>query len=68
MKIAELRGKTEDQLKEQIVELKKERFNLRFQKATGQLESTARVRDIRRTIAQINTLLRERAIVAQGKA
>ncbi|MDA5193063.1 50S ribosomal protein L29 [Govanella unica] len=68
MKIAELRAKTEDQLKGQIVELKKERFNLRFQKATGQLESTARVREIRRTIAQINTLLTERAVVAQGKA
>lgn len=61
MKIAELRDKTEDQLKDQLGQLKKEQFNLRFQKATGQLENTARVRDVRRTIAKINTLLRERA-------
>jgi len=64
MKIAELRDKTEDQLLEQLGQLKKEQFNLRFQKATGQLEDTARVRDIRRTIARINTLLRERALNA----
>ncbi len=64
MKIAELRDKTEDQLLEQLGQLKKEQFNLRFQKATGQLENTARVRDIRRTIARINTLLRERALNA----
>lgn len=64
MKIAELRDKTEDQLVEQLGQLKKEQFNLRFQKATGQLENTARVRDIRRTIARINTLLKERALQA----
>lgn len=64
MKIAELRDKTEDQLVDQLGQLKKEQFNLRFQKATGQLENTARVRDIRRTIAKINTLLRERALKA----
>lgn len=68
MKIAELRDKTEDQLKDQIVQLKKEQFNLRFQKATGQLESTARVREVRRTIAQIKTLLKEREVAAQAKA
>lgn len=68
MKIAELRGKTEDQLKDQIVQLKKEQFNLRFQKATGQLENTARVGEVRRTIAQIKTLLREREVAAQAKA
>ncbi len=64
MKIEELRGKTEDQLNEQVVQLKKEQFNLRFQKATGQLGSTARVREVRRTIAQIKTLLRERSTQA----
>lgn len=64
MNTAELRDKTEDQLNEQLAQLKKEQFNLRFQKATGQLESTARVRDVRRTIARIKTLQRERALTA----
>jgi len=57
MKAEELRGKTPDQLKEQLLDLKKEQFNLRFQKATGQLENTARVREIRRNIARIKTVL-----------
>ena len=57
MKAAELRTKTEDQLREQLLQLKKEQFNLRFQKATGQLENTARVREVRRDIARIRTLL-----------
>ena len=57
MKAADLRAKTEDQLQDQLVQLKKEQFNLRFQKATGQLESTARVRQVRRDIARIKTVL-----------
>ena len=61
MKAAELRTKTEDQLREQLLQLKKEQFNLRFQRATGQLENTARVREVRRDIARIKTLLAAQA-------
>jgi large subunit ribosomal protein L29 len=57
MKATELRGRTTDQLAEQLLQLKKEQFNLRFQKATGQLENTARVREVRRDIAKIKTIL-----------
>jgi large subunit ribosomal protein L29 len=57
MKATELKGKTRDQLAEQLLQLKKEQFNLRFQKATGQLENTARVREVRRDIARIKTVL-----------
>ena len=59
MKAAELRAKSRDDLKEQLLELKKEQFNLRFQKATGQLENTARVREVRRDVARIKTILAE---------
>ncbi|MDF2763445.1 MAG: ribosomal protein [Rhodospirillales bacterium] len=57
MKAEELRGKTPDELKTQLLELKKEAFNLRFQRASGQLENTARVRQVRRDIARIKTIL-----------
>jgi large subunit ribosomal protein L29 len=57
MKAEELRGKTPDELKTQLTELKKEAFNLRFQRASGQLENTARVRQVRRDIARIKTIL-----------
>jgi large subunit ribosomal protein L29 len=57
MKAEELRGKSQDQLQEQLLDLKKEQFNLRFQKASGQLENTARVREVRRDIARIKTIL-----------
>ena len=57
MKAEELRGKTPDELKTQLIELKKEAFNLRFQRASGQLENTARVRQVRRNIARIQTIL-----------
>ena len=57
MKAAELRAKTEDQLREQLLQLKKEQFNLRFQRATGQLENTTRMREVRRDIARIKTIL-----------
>ncbi len=60
-KAADLRQKTPDQLKERVLELKKEQFNLRFQRASGQLENTSRVRAVRREIATIKTLLGERA-------
>jgi large subunit ribosomal protein L29 len=61
MKAAELRTRTEDQLHEQLLQLKKEQFNLRFQRATGQLENTARVREVRRDIARIKTILAAQA-------
>lgn len=60
MKAANVRGKTRDELQDQLLQLKKEQFNLRFQKATGQLENTARVREVRRNIARIKTILAER--------
>jgi len=59
-KASEFRAKSVDQLKERLLELKKEQFNLRFQKASGQLENTARVLTVRREIATIKTLLAER--------
>ncbi len=58
MKAEELRGKTSDELKQQLLELKKEAFNLRFQQASGQLENTARRRQVRRDIARIKTVVR----------
>lgn len=56
---ADMRAKSEDQLKEQLSKLKKEQFNLRFQQATGQLDKTARVKTVRREIARIKTVLGE---------
>jgi len=61
MKIEDLRAKTPDQLNGELIALKKEAFNLRFQKASGQLENTARVRQVRRDIARIQTLLNDKA-------
>ncbi|HKR89394.1 MAG TPA: 50S ribosomal protein L29 [Phenylobacterium sp.] len=58
MKIDEVRGMTPDQLAETLVNLKKEQFNLRFQKATGQVEKTHRVDQVRKDIARIKTVLR----------
>ena len=60
MKALDLRVQTIDQLKEQLVTLKKESLNLRFQRASGQLEGTARMRAVRRDIARINTVLTEK--------
>jgi large subunit ribosomal protein L29 len=57
----EFRNMNADQLNDELVKLRKEQFNLRFQKATGQLEKTARVRAVRRSIARINTILGEKA-------
>jgi large subunit ribosomal protein L29 len=58
MKIDEVRGLSPDQLAETLLNLKKEQFNLRFQKATGQMEKTHRVGEIRKDIARIKTVLR----------
>jgi len=58
MKIEDVRGMSPDQLAEQLVSLKKEQFNLRFQKATGQVEKTHRVDEVRKDIARIKTVLR----------
>jgi large subunit ribosomal protein L29 len=56
MKIADVRAMTVDQLDDEVLKLKKEQFNLRFQRATGQLENTSRVRQVRRDIARIKTV------------
>ncbi len=61
MKASDLRSKSKDELREELVGLKKEQFNLRFQAASGQLENTARVRQIRRDVARIQTILGEQA-------
>jgi large subunit ribosomal protein L29 len=60
MKAADIRVMTIDQLGDELLKLKKERFNLRFQRATGQLENTARVRQVRRDIARIETIARQK--------
>jgi small subunit ribosomal protein S17 len=62
MKATDVRAKTLDELRTELEGLKKEQFNLRFQKATGQLENTARVRQIRRDIARIQTIMREKRV------
>ncbi|MBK1696537.1 50S ribosomal protein L29 [Rhodovibrio salinarum] len=67
MKAEEGRAKTADQLKEQLLQLRKEQFNLRFQKASGQLENTGRVKEVRRDIARIKTLLTEKNKNLPGK-
>ena len=61
MKIAEIRGMTPDQLADTLISLKKEQYNLRFQAATGQVEKTHRVNEIRKDIARIKTVLRAKA-------
>ena len=63
-KIADLKAKTDDQLDEQLGELKREAFNLRFQAATSQLEKPTRVREVRRDIARIKTLQAQRSAAA----
>ncbi len=61
MKIVDVRGRSDDELKSELLGLKKEAFNLRFQRASGQLENTARVRQVRRDIGRIKTVMGERA-------
>lgn len=68
MNASELREKTPDQLRDQLVQLKKEAFNLRFQQATGQLENTARMRSVKRDTARVLTILNEKASAAAGEA
>ncbi len=65
MKTADARAMTVDQLDDEVVKLKKEQFNLRFQRATGQLENTARVRVIRRDIARIKTIAKQKRAGAE---
>jgi large subunit ribosomal protein L29 len=64
MNASELRDKTPDQLKDELTNLKKESFNLRFQQATGQLENPARMRTVKRDVARIKTILNEKARAA----
>jgi large subunit ribosomal protein L29 len=66
-KAEDLRHMTVDQLDDEVMKLKKERFNLRFQRATGQLENTSRVREVRRDIARIKTIARQKR-AAQPKS
>ena len=61
MSAQELRDKTPDQLREELANLKKEQFNLRFQQATGQLENPAKMRQARRQAARVKTILNEKA-------
>jgi large subunit ribosomal protein L29 len=68
MKPADLREKTPDQLREDLSQLKKEAFNLRFQQATGQLENTARMKTVRRDAARVKTVLNQKAAAAAGEA
>jgi large subunit ribosomal protein L29 len=68
MKAADLRDKTPDQLRDQLSSLKKEAFNLRFQKATGQLENTSRMMAVRRDAARVKTILNQKAAAAAGEA
>ncbi|MEA3016247.1 MAG: large subunit ribosomal protein [Sphingomonadales bacterium] len=67
-KFDDLRTRSDDELQTELGELKREQFNLRFQAATNQLEKPSRVREVRRTIAQIRTLQNERASAAAAKA
>ena len=66
LKTGDLKTMTVDQLDDELVKLKKEQFNLRFQKATGQLEKTSRVTEVRKDIARIKTIARQKA--AEAKA
>jgi large subunit ribosomal protein L29 len=66
MKANDLRAKTRDDLKAELVSLKKESFNLRFQKASGQLENPARIRQVRRDIARIHSVLNQASAPARA--
>lgn len=66
MKASDVRAMTDDQLSDELLSLKKEQFNLRFQAATGQIENTARFRQIRRDIARIKTTQRSRNDAAEA--
>ena len=64
MKAHDLRQKTPDQLRDELIALKKEAFNLRFRQATGQLENTARMNAVRKDVARIKTVLNQKAVEA----
>lgn len=64
MNAKDLRDKTPDQLRDELVSLKKEAFNLRFQQATGQMQNTARMRAVKRDAARVLTILNEKAAAA----
>ena len=66
MKAVDVRAMSVDQLSDELAKLKKEQFNLRFQKATGQLEKTSRIKEVRRDIARVKTIARQKA--AEAKA
>ena len=66
MKAADIKVMTVDQIDDEVLKLKKEQFNLRFQKATGQLENTARVTEVRKDIARIKTLQRSKTVAASA--
>jgi len=65
-RLSDLKTMTQDQLQDELLSLKKEQFNLRFQRATGQLENTSRVREVRKDIARVRTLQRQKS--AEAKA
>jgi large subunit ribosomal protein L29 len=67
MKATDVRAMSVDELNDELAKLKKEQFNLRFQRATGQLEKTSRVRTVRRDIARIKTIARQK-LAAEAKA
>ena len=67
MNAQELRDKTPDQLREELSNLKKEAFNLRFQQATGQLGNTARMRSVKRDVARVKTVLTQKAALAAAE-
>jgi len=63
-KVADIRGKSPDELKSMLLDLRKEQFNLRFQRATGQLEALSRIKTVRRDIARVKTIMAERVRAA----
>ena len=67
MKVADIRAMSLDQMDDEVLKLKKERFNLRFQKATGQLENTSRVRQVRRDVARLKTIAAQKRAGAEPK-
>ena len=67
MKAADIRPMTIDQIDDEVLKLKKEQFNLRFQRATGQLENTSRVREVRRDIARLKTVAKTKRSGAAKK-
>ncbi|AQZ53273.1 MAG: 50S ribosomal protein L29 [Martelella sp.] len=66
MKTSDVHAMSEDQLKDELAKLKKEQFNLRFQKATGQLEQTGRIKQVRRDIARVKTIASQKASASKA--